>query len=326
MGNMGTIIAINIPSSDHTQFKLNYSQSKSHGSWLDWGDGSQKEAFDSEGLIEASHTYAEPGDYDITLFAVDDADIELISLDSDIGYRNMVTQVIIGEDATKVHDSAFSDCENLEELQFLGESTEIGDYAFSNCVSLLSVELPSNIGYIPEGVFFNCSSLRNLDIPETVSVIGLNAFYGCSQLREVALTNVYSVGNYAFHGCRKLSKIELTDTAHDIGDGAFDSCSNARTINIGKVVDIGDRAFCNCRSVSRITVPDTVSVIGDEAFYNCMFLKEIKMEATEPPILKGTKSLPVEGDFKIILPRGGKRNYAYATNWSLYVDKMEEAY
>ena len=325
MESKSTLIAIDIPSVDHTTFTINFIQSKSHCVWLDWGDGTDRDSFTDEGIIYASHTYAEPGQYDITMFAVDDGKIELVDIDPDVGYRNMVTQVVIGDDVTKIHDAMFADCENMETLEFLCENVEIGDYAFANCLSLTDVELPTTVGMISKGMFFNCSSLKQITLPEgSVSVFDKNAFYGCAMLKSIDLSGAYSIGDYAFHGCKKLTKIELSESIHDIGEGAFDSCSTARTINLGNVEDIGDRAFCNCRTVSRLVMPSNIKAIGDEAFYNCQFLKELTVNTENPPVLRSTMALPADTNFVIYVPKGAKNKYVEATNWSLYADKIME--
>ena len=104
MQEKSTVISIDIPSTDHTDFTLNFSQTAPHCVQLDWGDGSQRDSFSEEGLIEAHHVYADPGEYDISMFAVDDGKIELIGINSDVGYRNMVTKLVVGDDVTLVHD------------------------------------------------------------------------------------------------------------------------------------------------------------------------------------------------------------------------------
>ena len=323
MEDKATIISIEIPTSDHTDFMLHFNQTKPLCVWLDWDDGSQRTTFSEEGLVKASHTYSEAGQYNITLFAVDEATIELVTINEDIGYRDMVTSVIIGEDVTRINDFMFSGCNNLESVEFLCEQIEIGDYAFANCISLESIDLP--VTNISKGCFFNCSSLKRVNLPEEgVSTFYTNAFYGCSQLKTINLNKVYSIGDYAFHGCRKLSKIELAEGVHDIGTGAFDSCSSIRTITIDGVLEIGDRAFCNCQSVLKVRIPENVKSIGDNAFYNCNFLTEMKILCNEPPILKGTQSLPANINFDIIVPDGLKHQYAEATNWNLFIDKIKE--
>ena len=320
-----TIISINVSDMDHSGFRFAYTQSGPHTTWLDWGDGSEREAFSEAGLIEAEHFYEKPGVYDITLFAVDDGRIGLVGIDPDIGYRSMVKAVVVGDDVSSVQAHAFSECENLETLRFEDNSIELGDYAFAGCTSLTSAMLPNSVGMIPDGLFFNCTALAECGGALTITTVGENAFYGCAQLKHIDLTNVYDVGNYAFHGCRKLTDIEFGDNSHKIGDGAFDSCTSLKSVVLGSVKEIGNRAFCNCRTLARVTIPKTVDTIGDEVFYNCRFMKELRMLKAKPPVLMGTDSLPQEADYRIIVPKGAKKSYASATNWAVYADRIEVA-
>lgn len=324
MEEMKTIITISIPDTEHMAFPLNFKQNKPHCVWLDWGDGSEKDSFDQVGLIETVHTYAEPGKYDIEMFAVDEGEIELLGVGKESGYRYMVTNLIIGDDVTVVHADAFSACDNLEELTFLGENTEINSYAFANCGSLVEAMLPKCLNTLNPGVFFNCGSLREIKMPETIAIIADNAFYGCSKLKEIDLHTVDEIGMYAFHGCRKLTALEMGDSTRKIGEGAFDSCSSVRTIVMSKVESISDLAFCNCRSVSRITLPKSLKTIGSGAFLNCGFLKMLKMEATKPPVLESIDALDGVGNLTIAVPKDARKNYAKATNWNVFADQMEE--
>lgn len=324
MEDMKTIITISIPDTDHMEFPLIFKQSKSHCVWLDWGDGSERDSFDQAGLIEVVHTYAEPGDYDIEMFAVDEGTIELLGVGNETGYRNMVANIVVGNDVTLVHANAFSACDNLEELTFLGDNTDIQEYAFADCGSLVEVALPKQLNILHPGVFFNCSSLKKVEMPETISTIAENVFYGCSQLKSIDLHTVDEIGMYAFHGCRKLTALDMGDSTRKIDEGAFDSCNSVRSIVLSKAEDIADFAFSNCRSVSRITLPSTVKTIGHGAFMNCGFLKMLKIEANKPPVLGSIDAFDGIDALVITVPKDAKKNYVKATNWNVFADQIEE--
>ena len=324
-----SVFNVIIPSTDHATLKLNYRQSKPHSTWLDWGDGSQREAFEREGLVEASHTYAEPGEYDITLFAVDEGKIEIAFFGNeygdDDGYRNMLAQAVIGIDVTKIDDYAFTDCENLESLTFLSDDTEIDNFAFSHCGSLEEVALPKNLTMLSNGVFFDCGSLKKVTLGEGTGVIGPNAFYGCANLKTIDLSTVQKIEVSAFQSCKKLTNVILNEYATDIEDGVFENCANLRTINLGtKMTNIGPQAFCNCKALTEVEIPDTIKTIGGAAFKNCTFAKEIKMAGETAPVLEGSDAFEGMKNFKITVPRGCRRNYVDETNWTVYTDFIEE--
>ena len=320
-----SVIWIDIPNDDHLSITLKFNQSKPHSVWMDWGDGSQRETYDVEGLVEATHTYEKADTYEISFFAVDEAYIELIGITNEEGFRNMITDVTIGDDVTSILPNAFANCENMETLQFLGKYVDIGEYAFSNCSALEGVALPEENTIVQDGVFFNCSGLKKVQLPEHLGVVGNNAFYGCSHLKSINLSNLIKVGDYAFHGCRKLTDVVFSIHITDIGASAFDSCTNIKTLDLSTTETIGEHAFANCKSVSRVTIPETVKTIGEGAFEYCTFVKLIKMAAHEPPILQGVDAFNGIDNFTLEVPRGSKRTYGYATNWSVYLNRMEES-
>lgn len=316
-----TIICISINDMDNSTFPIRFSQSIERAAWIDWGDNSNRDIFEKPGIIEASHTYAEEGDYEIQFIPVEEATIEFVGIgNEDEGYRDMVTAVTIGEGIASIGQGAFASCTNMETLDFDCETIEFKPYAFANCESLEEVVLPSGMGSLDDGVFFNCIGLKAVTLPQGFSTIYVNAFYGCKKLQTVTGGNLYSIGDYAFHGCKKLKDLMFCVHVNEVGEGAFDSCNNLKNVALNDVTVLGEGAFCNCRSMSGIELPATLKRIGDFAFKNCGFLHTIKMAATEPPILEGSNAFDGADDLTIEVPTSSLRDYARATNWSAYSD------
>lgn len=319
-----TVVRIQIPDSDHSTFPLQFTQSKSHCVWIDWGDGSERDIYD-ELEVKASHEYSEPGSYDIVMFAVDEATIEIGNIGVEHGYKAMVTALSIGDDVTCIGSNACIGLNNLETLTFFGDETNLSAFAFADCSSLESVSLPGGLGMLSEGTLFGCSSLKHVMLPTVLTIIGANAFSGCGFLEDVNFESIEKIEDNAFQGCKKLKTVKLGNKATEIADGAFAGCLNIREIELGSAIaNLGDRAFCDCQSVTKITIPSSVKTIGEHAFYNCRFLREIKIEAKEPPVLRGANAFPEETNFQIIVPHGARRVYAKATNWAVYADVMKE--
>ena len=326
MEDKKTLITIEIPDEDHLSFPLDFYQTKAHGVWVDWGDRSEKETFAEDGKINAVHSYKDPGNYTISIFAVDDTDIELIGLGTEVGYRNMVTSLSIGEDVTVIRHNAFYGCDNLEELSFVCEDIQLGEYAFADCTSLASVELPDGIGVIPLGLFFNCASLKTVKLPENIAIISRNAFYGCSQLKTVTGGYPEQIEDYAFFACRKLNSADFMMKTVSIGDGTFDNCNALRLVDLLNIKSLGNRAFCNCKALTKILLGENLTTIGERAFYNSSFTKLVEIKAATPPTLGSSNAFEgCDKDLIIRLPFGTKHKYAIGTNWTVYFNHFEEA-
>ena len=64
-------------------------------------------------------------------------------------------------------------------------ATAIAANAYSDCEQLIEVNLPDSVRAIFDGAFKNCSALGYIILPDDVQYIGQEAFAGCSNLWEV---------------------------------------------------------------------------------------------------------------------------------------------
>lgn len=86
---------------------------------------------------------------------------------------------IDGTTITKIGDSAFTSCSNLENVTFAGDSaiTYVGYGAFSGCSNLKTVILPNSVTTMKSGVFSACTNLAFVYIPVSATDVGGSAFY-----------------------------------------------------------------------------------------------------------------------------------------------------
>lgn len=100
------------------------------------------------------------------------------------------------------------DLQNIEKL--FAKVTEIGNGAFSNCDQLCEIQLPYSISKIHDAAFWNCKNLDFAFIPDSVTEIGSCCFAGCSSLGSVKLpTSLMSIGDMAFAACPRLKYIDF---------------------------------------------------------------------------------------------------------------------
>ena len=147
---------------------------------------------------------------------------------------------------TKIAESAFVDCSNLQTVSLPNELTIIEKGAFENCSKLEEITLPSKMQTIEDRVFQNCTSLGNVVIPSNIRHIGKNAFSKCEKLEEVSLPSA-------------LEKID---------DEAFLGCG-LRTITIpSRVFSLGKRVFKDNTNLTEFVFSNNLNSWGQEIFSN----------------------------------------------------------
>ena len=289
-------------------------QTVSNGVSIDWGDGSTTQTLPGTGNVNTSHTYAEPGDYVISLMPQDGCTLSFGSGSSSycvMGsngangrvYCNMLQEVYVGKNVTSIGNSAFNSCYSLASITIPTGVTSIGQSAFNNCYSLASITIPTGVTSISDSAFYNCYSLASITIPTGVTSIGQSAFTSCYSLASITIpTGVTSIGQSAFNSCSSLASITISDG----------------------VTSIGTYVFSGCSSLASITIPTGVTSIGKYAFNNCLGMRYYDFSAcTSIPTLSNTYAFNgIPSDCQMLIPSALYNNWKSATNWASYASKM----
>ena len=188
-------------------------QTMSNGVSIDWGDGSAAKTLSGTGNINTSHTYADPGDYIISLMPRDGCTLSFgdgsssycmmgSNGNNSLVYCNMLQEVYVGKNVTSIGSYSFQKCYSLASITIHTGVTSIGNYAFAYCYSLASITIPTGVTSIGNYVFSDCYSLASITIPTGVTSISDYAFSDCRSLASITIpTGVTSIGNYAFQNC-----------------------------------------------------------------------------------------------------------------------------
>ena len=266
-------------------------QTVANGVSIDWGDGSTTQTLSGTGNVNTSHTYAEPGDYVISLMPQDGCTLSFgdgsssycvmgSTVNNSIVYCNMLQEVYIGENVTTINDYAFYKCYSFANITIPDGVTSIGTHAFSYCYSLANITIPDGVTSIGTHAFAYCNSLANITIPDGVTSIGNNTLYICYSLASI-------------------------------------------TIPTG-VTSIGENAFQNCYSLASITIQTGVTSIGNYAFANCYGMRYYDFSAcTAIPTLSNTNAFSrIPSDCQMLIPSALYNNWKTATNWATYASYM----
>lgn len=306
--------------SGRMSFPLYWSQSVSRGVSVNWGDGTASQTYDGTGADTHTHTYARPGDYEITL-NVTDGTISFDGTSTTSGFS------LYGSRATA---SSYNRARIL--CAVIGNNVDkVGNYMFENAYSVKYVTIPSGVTSIGTEAFNRCHSLTDVYIPNGVTSIGASAFYYCYAMESVRIPDsVSSIGDEAFNNCFALKSVRLPNSLTSIGQSVFHGCYSLTSVEIPYgVLVIGSSAFGGCYGLTSVTIPASVISIGSGAFSNCYGVSEYHMRSQTPPTLTSSDTFGnMASDCVIYVPYSSNHSilnaYKAATNWSVYASKMQE--
>lgn len=194
-----------------------------------------------------------------------------------ISYIGDNENITILNSVMSIGNSAFFQCESLQQITIPNSVTSIGDWAFYECSSLHQITIPNSVTSIGISAFGGCNNLQQITIPNSVTRIGLFAFCGCSSLQEITIPNsVTSIECKTFSSCSSLQQITIPNSVTRISPYAFSGCSSLQQVIIpNSVTSIGESAFCYCKSLQQITISNSVTSIGELAFDGCESLQQI---------------------------------------------------
>ncbi len=192
-------------------------------------------------------------------------------------FGTQVTTYIIGDNITNIKNEAFQYCENLEEIQFMGNIITIGNNAFDGCKSLKKINIPDGVKNIGNQAFYNCRQLTDITVPNSVEMIGVSAFAGCENLRNITLSQkMKQISDGLLQGCSNISTIALPSGIISIGANAFNGCTELKELNLPNDVSaIYNNAFENCSNLASIYIPSSLTTISKDAFFGCISLKKV---------------------------------------------------
>ena len=269
--NGATRLHIRIATLGRMTVPLYIGQTVANGVSIDWDDGSAAETLSGTGNVNTSHTYAEPGDYIISLMPDDGCTLSFGSGSvaycvmgstsrNDIVYCNMLQDVYVGKNVTSIGGSAFYNCYSLASVTIPNGVTSIGSYAFGYCYSLASVTIPNGVTSIKGNAFSYCYSLASVTIPNGVTSTGVSTFLYCYSLASVTIPNgVTSIGSYAFGYCYSLASVTIPNGVTSIEGNAFNSCYGIRYYDFSACTSVpalsNTNVFTNLPSDCQMLIP-----------------------------------------------------------------------
>lgn len=222
----------------------------------------------------------------------------IVSIDYKAFMGTSLKTVTIPEKLTNIAFNAFSDCENLERVNF--NATNCGGTVspvFSGCPKLKTIVIGPKVTAIGSNLFaytpiesisiptsvksidykaFRGTKLKSVTIGEQITNLAFNAFSDCENLEKVTFNAVNCGGTVSpvFSGCPKLKTIVIGSKVTAIGSYMF-SYTPIESITLGKSVKSIDYKAFKESKLKKINLPEKLQNISFGVFEGCANLKDI---------------------------------------------------
>ncbi|ELP92902.1 hypothetical protein EIN_312740, partial [Entamoeba invadens IP1] len=161
-----------------------------------------------------------------------------------------------------VGDTAFMNCENLEEIINYDQMNGFGSKALAN-TGLTVLKFTKNIWTSSSytDIFRDCKKLQKVEFAG-MTEIGASFFAGCERLNElVGFENLLKIGDSAFSGTA-LDKVTLSSTTIFSGTSHFSECKKLTNVELVGVTKLPQNIFMNCEKLATIVGIGSVLEFG----------------------------------------------------------------
>ncbi len=180
----------------------------------------------------------------------------VVALDYTFADNSWIKSVIIPEGVTRIGNSVFYNCPNLESVSLPSTVTAIGSDAFCLCTALSGeIRLTDRLETLGDFAFQSCVSLQRITLPGSLTSIGEDIFADCSSLSEVTLLPGFGeITDGMFFRCISLKHLQLPEGVRSIGDSAFSNSSVVSLSLPATVSQVHAHAFVEARRLKTLTV------------------------------------------------------------------------
>ena len=236
-----------------------------------------------------------------------------------------ITKLSILGGVSSIGERAFAGT-GITELSIQGDVTSIGDAAFADAPVQGHVTIPDGITYLGREAFKN-TQISTVFLPNSVTTLSQGLFQGCKNLNLVYVPdNFTGMGNYAFDGCEALTTVRLSANTTTMGEYSMQGTPMEYVKVPSKVEVLSRGALKNCQNLVSLALPASLKTVEAEALIGCTALRNLSVEAIEPPAIKDRSAIRGINTDKCIIsiPTQSYRAYVLAEYWGQFVQMRND--
>ena len=227
---------------------------------------------------------------------------------------------------TSISREAFRNCADLSSVIIPNSVTRIGDNAFANTPMQDHVTIPDGVTYLGKEAFSN-TNISTVFLPNSVTKLSHGLFQGCKSLNLVYIPdNITDMGDYAFDGCESMVIMRLSANIETMGEYSLQGTPMDYIKVPSKVETLSRGVLKDSKNLVSLSLPANLKSVESEALYGCTALRNLSVEAIEPPIIADRSAIRgINTDLCIIsIPTDSYREYVLAEYWGQFVQMRND--
>ncbi len=229
--------------------------------------------------------------YELATYVVPEG-VTAIGTEAFAGCR-LLSDVTMSQNMVDVRESAFSDCEALVVVNFVGvvppamheeafvgcaknltyyvPDEALGDYLHSDWAAVHKERISASFEPNAYTIVYRTNNNTQLTLREgAFDAIVVKHIYNNGQGAIVFDSPLTTIGENAFYSCYNLTSIMIPEKVTSIGNYAFAGCTSLGNVTLPEGLEsIGNSAFQDCTSFSSVTIPASVTSLGSGIYQSC---------------------------------------------------------
>lgn len=202
--------------------------------------------------------------------------------------KTKINKIIFNDKLKTIYANAFK-FTKIRKLKFPSTLESLGYEAFSNCLELESIEFNGNLKCIGNHCFSQdimLSKLINFDKIK-IDKIPYYCFYK-TKINDISLPEtVADIEEYAFYNCENLRFFKCSKNLQNIGRHSFSYCNFSKGFVWNEVdLTINTNAFFMTVFPETFEIPQNIKTIYERAFNQCSGIKKLYLNISKNTTLK----------------------------------------
>ncbi|MCM1331986.1 MAG: leucine-rich repeat domain-containing protein [Bacteroides sp.] len=259
-----------------------------------------------------------------------------------------ISEVEIPYGLQTIDDEAFADA-LVEKLTFNSGLVSIGSRAFKGYNLKQRVDLPATLQSIGDEAFLNQPITDHLTLPESLTSLGSRAFANTAIESVFIPGKLDNLASGLFADCANLDRVYVPDNIEVINSSVFENCSSLydfrfsqnltaidsralRSTSLTSIIvpegitEISSYMMADNASLRSVSLPSTTTRLYEGALARCRALRNLTVNAIEPPTVENSSVISGINTDKCILsiPTVSFDDYLLSNFWGRFCEMRND--